>query len=97
LTDQLSSEDEQRLKQLMEAICDRGSRTEYGRVTRGEVGPSIGLDPDNDFNDAREFRDLARILRGRGYIENRHRQGTTWYEYFQVTDSGLRACKEGDI
>jgi len=93
LTNRASAQYEQRLNDLMTAICDRGAQTEHRGVTRGEVGPSVGLDPDNNFEDAREFRDLARILEDRGYIS----RGTTWYEYFRVTDYGLRACEEGTI
>jgi hypothetical protein len=96
LADQLSSEDEQRLKQLMVAVCDL-YQTERGRVFRGEVAPSIGLNPDYNLEDAIEFRNLARILKDRGYIENRRPWGTTYFEVFQVTDYGLRACEEGTI
>ena len=93
MTDRASVLYEQRLNDLMTAICARGSQTEHRGVTRGEVGPSIRLDPDNNFEDAREFRNLARILEECGYIS----RGTTWYEYFRVTDYGLRACEEGTI
>ncbi len=84
-------EDEQRLNRLMLAICDRASQTEHGRVTRGEVAPSIGLDPDHSYDDAIEFRTLARELEARGYIV----WETTWFERFNVTDYGRRACEQG--
>jgi hypothetical protein len=74
----------------MRAICDQALSTEHGKVTRGEVGSSIGLDPDHNHGDAIEFRDLARELENRGHIERE----TTWYEVFHVTDHGLRACEK---
>jgi hypothetical protein len=79
-----------RVERLLLAICDQVRDSETGIVFRGAVAQTIGLAPDYNFDDEREFVEIALILENAGYITNR----STSYEVFGITQKGIRACEE---
>ncbi len=84
----------ERAEQLMAAICNRARRTGGRRVARDEVASSIGIESPvvNLTEEAREFRAIAQILDGVGYIT-----GTSYYEFIHITQAGIKACETGDF
>jgi hypothetical protein len=79
-----------RVRRLLLAICDEVGDSESGTVLREEIAPRIGLAPDYNFADEREFVRIAQILEEAGYITNR----STSYEVIGLTHKGIRACAE---
>ena len=59
-------------------------------MLRGAVAPRIGLAPDYNFDDEREFVEIAQILEEASYITS----WSTSYEVIGITQKGIRACEE---
>jgi hypothetical protein len=83
---------EEQAQLLLQAVCEEARWAGSRRVDRDAVALSIGINPPvrNLTEEAREFRNIGRVLKVAGYID-----APVNFEWVVLKDKGVRFCEGG--